>query len=285
MKLFPIFALILLIAVCPTFAQDSSSLRDQLKQLIADLQKSPSDTALREKIIKLALTLDPKPVVPEETKRFVARGLAAAEEAKETKDYRDAAAEFEKASLAAPWLGQPYRDLGIVQDKAGDYAAATRNLKLYLLSEPDSAEAEKAKELIYKIEFKQEKAEKELEAKAEEQRRQQRSAEAAKAAQDQRISSKRQDNQKFVGHWAERYPNGNLVRDSLTLALNDNGDLVGVGPRSASLEIQVDGSRIVFKSTVCTVTMEISTDSMKMMGSAYCWGIDNSTTPVTYVKQ
>jgi tetratricopeptide (TPR) repeat protein len=152
-----IFILILLIIVWPAVAQNNSNLREQLKQYVAELQKNPSDQALREKIIELALTLDPIPAIPEDAKRYLARGLAAAEEAKEAKDFKDAAAEFEKASLAAPWLGEPYRALGIVQDNAGDYAAAIGNLKLYLLTEPETGQAEKAKELIYKIEFKQEK--------------------------------------------------------------------------------------------------------------------------------
>jgi tetratricopeptide (TPR) repeat protein len=155
MKLF-IFTLILIIAVSPRLAQVSSNPREQIKQYVADLQKNPTDQVLREKIIRLALTLDPKPATPEEAKRFLARGLAAAEEAKEAKDFKDAAAEFEKASLAAPWLGEPYRALGVVQDKAGNYSEAKRNLKLYLLTEPEQAQVEKAKELIYKIEYKEE---------------------------------------------------------------------------------------------------------------------------------
>ena len=59
------------------FAQDSTSTADTLRQYVADLQKSPDDQELREKIrekiIKLALTLNPKPVVPDEA--ITASGL------------------------------------------------------------------------------------------------------------------------------------------------------------------------------------------------------------------
>ncbi len=41
----------------------TNSPASQLKQSIAELQKSPGDQALRERIIKLALTLDPKPAL------------------------------------------------------------------------------------------------------------------------------------------------------------------------------------------------------------------------------
>lgn len=49
-----------------TRAQDSTGTTDTLKQYVADLQKNPGDDALREKIIKLALTLNPKPALPDE---------------------------------------------------------------------------------------------------------------------------------------------------------------------------------------------------------------------------
>jgi tetratricopeptide (TPR) repeat protein len=146
----------------------TASPREQLQEMVGQLQRAPSDQTLREKIIKLALTLDPKPAITPEAERFMARGQAALETAKEPGDFKDAAAEFEKATLAAPWLGNAYCNLGIVQDKAGDYPAAIRNLKLYLLATPGAADAKAVETLLYKIEFKQEKAAKEAAAKAKE---------------------------------------------------------------------------------------------------------------------
>ena len=48
-----------------------------------------------------------------------------------------------------------------MQDKAGQYAQALQNLKLYLLTNPPAADAEAAKTLMDKIEYRQEKAAKE----------------------------------------------------------------------------------------------------------------------------
>lgn len=44
--------------------QANASFHDQLQQLTAQLQQSPADQMLREKIITLVLTLKPKPATP-----------------------------------------------------------------------------------------------------------------------------------------------------------------------------------------------------------------------------
>lgn len=132
-----------------------------LNQYIADLQKNPNDYALREKIIRHVQTMRPVPAVPEEAERRMARGSAAVKGAKNEKDFQDAALEFEKASLAAPWLPAVYYNLGITQDKAGKYKEAIQSLKLYLLAAPDASDAKAVKTLIYEIEYRQEKAAKE----------------------------------------------------------------------------------------------------------------------------
>jgi tetratricopeptide (TPR) repeat protein len=134
---------------------------ETLDQYIANLQKNPNDNALREEIIRLVLTFDHPPAVPQEAEKFMARGQASMESAKGPGDFKDAVVELEKAALAAPWLGNIYYNLGIVQDKAGDYPAAIRDLKLYLLATPGASDAKAVEMLIYKIEFKQEKADNE----------------------------------------------------------------------------------------------------------------------------
>ena len=40
--------------------------REQLNQMVQQLQQNPTDNALREKIIALAQTIKPAPAVPEE---------------------------------------------------------------------------------------------------------------------------------------------------------------------------------------------------------------------------
>lgn len=147
------------------FASDgpaqAASPEDTLKQYVADLQKNPNDYALREKIIRHAQTMTPAPAIPEEAERHMARGAAAVKNAKDVADFRDAVNEFEKATLAAPWLAGAYYNLGIARDKTGMYSDAIRSLKLYLLAEPDASDAKAVKTLIYEIEYRQEKAAKE----------------------------------------------------------------------------------------------------------------------------
>ena len=46
-------------------AQQDSSPREPLKQYVAELQRSPVDDALREKIIKMARELKPPPAIPD----------------------------------------------------------------------------------------------------------------------------------------------------------------------------------------------------------------------------
>jgi tetratricopeptide (TPR) repeat protein len=136
----------------------SAAPQEVLSQYVSDLQKNPSDYALREKIIRHVQGMRQKPAIPEEAERYMARGAAAVKGAKTEKDFQDAAAEFEKASLAAPWLPAVYYNLGITQDKAGKYKEAIQSLKLYLLAAPDASDAKAVKNLTYEIEYRQEKA-------------------------------------------------------------------------------------------------------------------------------
>jgi hypothetical protein len=56
----------LLCATAVSARAQSTSPQQTLNQYVADLQKIPNDTALREKIIALALITNPPPEVPAE---------------------------------------------------------------------------------------------------------------------------------------------------------------------------------------------------------------------------
>jgi len=166
MKLRALAGFVLLISPWPLFAQDAransstTSPQNQLQQLTTQLQQSPGDQALRERIINLARTMVPPPTLPEETERRMARGVVAFKEAKSVSDYKDAVAEFEKATLAAPWYADAYYNLGLARANSEDYAGAAASLKLYLLAGPGAKDAAEAKALAYEMEYKQEKADK-----------------------------------------------------------------------------------------------------------------------------
>lgn len=155
------FIFLLAVIVGLPCAAQAQSPQQTLDQYVADLQKNPDDFALRAKIIKRAQTMRPVPAVPDEASKFMDRGIAAIEGAKTEEDFRAASGEFSKAVHLAPWLGDAYRNLAIALDKSGQYDAALKNLRLYLLSSPSPADEAWAKSLINKVEYRKEKAAKE----------------------------------------------------------------------------------------------------------------------------
>ena len=144
-------------------SQSPANPRETLKQYVANLQICPDYQALREKIIKLVQTMKPQPATPDDVVRYMARGAAAMKEAKSEADFKDAVAEFEQATLTAPWLANAYYNLGVAQSMAGAYGEAAQSLKLYLIAAPDAADAQQAKELMFEMEFKAEKRQKKKE--------------------------------------------------------------------------------------------------------------------------
>ncbi len=145
-------------------------LREALTYYVAALQStsqgSDADRRLREKMISLAQRIQPPPAVPEEAQRFAVRGGTAIREAKNVSDLQEAITEFTKALRIAPWWPDAYFNLGVAQEKAGQLNEAVRSLKLYLLAAPNAQDARKVQDQIYSIEYRQEKAAKEIAAKA-----------------------------------------------------------------------------------------------------------------------
>lgn len=166
------FTLILLVGVSPAFAQDSSSPREQLKQYVAELQKSPGDQVLREKIIKLGLTLDPKPAAPYEVDELAGRAKYAIEHATSAADYVAAAEAFGKASLLAPWVPEYYFNEGISYEKAQRLDDAIKSFQWYLVAAPDAQDAKAVRERVGGLKFAAEKAAREAETNAAARRRQ-----------------------------------------------------------------------------------------------------------------
>ncbi|OGP37232.1 MAG: hypothetical protein A2X93_00030 [Deltaproteobacteria bacterium GWC2_56_8] len=136
----------------------AESPREQLRQMVEQLQKTPSDDALREKIIRLAQELKPAPAVPEEAERFEGRAQFAFSNAKVQADYLDAAKEYEKAIAAAPWVAGYYSDLCTIYQKAEKYAEAKKNCEFFLASSPSVQDASDARKRIAGLEFAMEKA-------------------------------------------------------------------------------------------------------------------------------
>jgi len=154
-----------LLALLPAQAQTTN---DTLNKYVSDLQKNPLDAALREKIIKLVLTMDPKPALPGEVAIHEGAAEYAFKSAKTNADFADAAQEYEKALLAAPWLAADYFNCGVAYEKAENFDAAIRNFNLYLTAAPDAQDATDVRKRIGGLKYAAEKEAKATEAKAKE---------------------------------------------------------------------------------------------------------------------
>jgi tetratricopeptide (TPR) repeat protein len=226
-RIWPATLLAFTILLVFIFSAQAQTPQQTLNQYIADLQKNPNDYALREKIIRHVQTMKPAPAVPEEAKRHLVRGKAAFKGAKEARDYADAADEFKKALLYAPWLAEGYYNLGVIQDKAGHYDDAMQNLKFYLIAAPKAPDTEKVKELVYEIEYRKEKAAKDKEATA------RKASEDSRAQQEAAFRKQAEFLQKINGaryahyFWANRSDTG--ARTQYVLTLDVRGDTISQG--------------------------------------------------------
>jgi len=122
------------------------------------LKKCPAgsepETRVREKLLRSAASAPPP--VPEEAVRMSQRAQAFLKFAQDRAGFAKAAAELEGALRLAPWWGEAYFNMGLVQEKLGAPAEAIRYLKLYLLAAPGAADAEKVKVRLVELEVKQE---------------------------------------------------------------------------------------------------------------------------------
>ncbi len=124
-----IFVLTFLTLAASVYAQ---SPREQLQQMVEQLQKTPTDNALREKIIKLAAEVKPAPAVPEEAIKYEGRAQAAFKNAKTQTEYLDAADEYEKAIAAAPWITGYYSDMCMIYEKSGCIYRGQEKLRAFI---------------------------------------------------------------------------------------------------------------------------------------------------------
>jgi len=130
--------------------------QDTLNQYVGDLQKDPENAALRAKTIAFAQTITPAPEIPEEARHHYIRGSIFAKEAKTDAEYESAIQEYIQAIYIAPWWGNAYYGLAMVQKTSGRFDEAVANLKLALLTKMDEKDAKEAHDQIYAIEVEKE---------------------------------------------------------------------------------------------------------------------------------
>lgn len=130
--------------------------RENLAQLVGQLAMTPADNALREKIIRFAMTARPTPAVPEEALRREGRAKFAFKNAKSASDYLEAAREYEEAVRVAPWIRGYYEDLCTILERAEELVVAKRMCEFALIGAEQTSDL---RQRIAGLEFGIEKAE------------------------------------------------------------------------------------------------------------------------------
>lgn len=232
---------LLLVAAWSVQAQ-SPTPQPTLAQSVADLQKTPADSSLREKIIKLALGMKPAPPVPEEVDKHEGAAEYAFKHAKTESDYADSAREYEQALLIAPWLAADYFNCGVAYEKAGDPKSAARFFSFYLMAAPEAQDAREVRKRIGGLEYASEQAAKEKLAsdRTERQRQEEALAEAKKGGPE--------------GKWRLHLRNGHnadLPARFLVLEKDSSGSITVKEAdvsldRAQTIGVQVDGRNIKF---------------------------------------
>jgi len=152
-------------------AQQDSSPRERLKQYVAELQRSPVDDALREKIIKMARELKPPPAIPDEARRYFMKAAAIQKAATDQIGYELAISECRSAIPIATWWAETYFNLRVALEATVRLDNAIAELKRYPLTEPNTEDPRAARDRIHAIECKKELAAKTALAKADAERR------------------------------------------------------------------------------------------------------------------
>lgn len=140
--------LLLGLSVSITHAQPQ---QQALNQYISDLQKTPNDYALREKIIKHAQGMKRKPAVPEEARRHFIEGNTLLKAAKDQRGYGLARDAYRQCLLIAPWWADAYNNYAVALELTGQFDEAVSALKLYIATNPGEGETRKAQDKIYEI--------------------------------------------------------------------------------------------------------------------------------------
>lgn len=133
----------------------AQSPREQLQQMVEQLQKAPNDNGLREKILKLSTTIKPPPTIPEEANRAFVKGNVFQKEAKDASGYELAIASYREALRIAPWWSDAYFNLAVALEAAGKFDEAIASIRSYMASvSAGSAETREAQNKIYALEAK-----------------------------------------------------------------------------------------------------------------------------------
>jgi hypothetical protein len=216
MKVVAAFCILSVLSLCASVTHAQSS-PDSLAQYVRQLQQNPTDDALREKIIKQALT--EKPAIPEEARRAFVQGSTISKAANDAKQQTLAIESFSEAVKLAPWWGDAYYNLAVAQELAGRFSDARASLKFFLLTQPDGQLARKTQDHIYELEAKEKLAKADASSKADKAAADKAAEETAKRAEtDARWNARWKGSTYISSQGAAGYPfeltskkNGNVI--------------------------------------------------------------------------
>ena len=120
-------------------------------------RKAERQAAAKSAAAKKAAAVRPKATgTPEDARRHMLRGMAAIEMAKSTEELAMAEEEFMMAAEIAPQLSPAWFNLGKVQTQLGKYGEAIASYRQYVTIAPAAEDAQKVRDEIVKLEFRQE---------------------------------------------------------------------------------------------------------------------------------
>ncbi len=143
-----IFMFTFLFLTTSVYAQ---SPREELQQMVEQLQKTPNDNALRTQIIKLAQDVKPAPTIPEEAREPFVMGATVLKRANDPAGVSKAVDLFTQAITIAPWFADAYYNRAVAREAAGQFDQAIEDLKLYLEFNLSDAERREAQDKIYAL--------------------------------------------------------------------------------------------------------------------------------------
>ncbi len=260
-----LLALAVLTVASPLLAAEKGAgSPETLKQLVADLKKSPDSIELREKVIKHAQGMKQKPPVPEEYERQMARGSAFFKKASDKAGFQRAADEYKAAVAAAPWISEGYEHLAEAQEKAELYAEAIQNLNFALIADPNAKNSRELRNRVYELEVFAEEANQKLKASPAVPPPAPPApplvAKPAPPAPKKQAAPEKKINPKvFVGNWfyKDTAPRGgdDITTQAFAINMNSAGELTAAAPRRSTGAIgavtvfEVDGDSIHIQVT------------------------------------
>jgi tetratricopeptide (TPR) repeat protein len=121
---------------------------------------------IQEKLVGLVPKLDAVPEIPEEAHKHMVKGMVLFKDAG-VGNIKKAVDEMQQVIAIAPWWTEAYFNLAKMEEGVGQYDAAIRDLKLYLLGNPQADDARAVQDHIYALEAKRDEGKSQTDAPAE----------------------------------------------------------------------------------------------------------------------